>query len=508
MARKEKIGSEKDFFKELGSGLRTAATRPNIHGYIPHEEVRGHGQVTFHTSGARGKLFIGGNRSGKTVGGACEAVWWLTGTHPYRRTPPPPVRGRCVTVDIIEGLEKIVKPEIARWMPKSELVNGSWEDSYSKEYRTLTLANGSTLEFLTYEQDVEKHAGTSRHFIWFDEEPPKDIYVENMLRLLDTGGSWWITMTPVEGMTWVYDDVYIKARTDPNLKVIEVDTTMNPHLNPGDIDIVMSGLSEDEKKARIHGRFVQRGGLIYKTFGKSNIVKPIIPLELDQKEWLHFAGMDHGLNNPTAWLWGACDREGRVVIYDEHYQSGLVVSEHARIVHERNKDHRLIPSYNVGDPSIRNTDPITGTSVLIEYIDNGIPIVLGNNDVKAGIDSVAKRFGEENNPRLPRRLFITRNCTNLLWELARYRWATWATKKMDFEKNKKEEPNKKDDHACDALRYMIASRPLVEDGSIPEPSIPLGAKTGVDPYGGRVDPGTSRKSLEQDNFDDILGSEW
>jgi phage terminase large subunit-like protein len=494
------IKTDTELMRGLVSGLRTAARRPNIYGYDPHEK-----QLSFHTSSARGRLFIGGNRSGKTVGGACEAIYWATGKHPFLRTPEPPTYGRVVSVDFLNGVEKIVRPEIARWLPASELKGGSWETAYDKELRVLTLENGSTLEFMSYDQALEKFAGTSRHWIWFDEEPPQDIFTECLLRLLDTGGSWWITMTPVEGMTWTFDNIYESAKLDPNLFVVEVDTTMNPHLNPGEIDILLTGLSEDDKTARLHGKYVQRGGLIYKHFSKTNVVNPLNPQDLLQAGWMLFNGMDHGFNNPTAWLWAAVCPDGRIVIYDEHYRSGEIVKFHAEAVHIKNSELGIVPSYCVGDPSIRNTDPITGTSVLLEYMEFGIPILLGNNDVNAGINRVARLIGHP--PTTPNQLFVTKNCVNLLWEMTRYRWATWAIKRHDFEKNKKEEPNKKDDHAMDALRYLVASRPQVEDQSIPEKSDGHGYPAAVNPYAGVTDPGVTTPTRREPT-DYTLGEEW
>lgn len=496
MPKKSSIRSTAEVFRSLSGGLRTAAERPNVYGYKPHPK-----QVKFHSSPARGRLFLGGNRSGKTVGGATEAVWWLTGKHPYLNTPPPPVRGRCISVDFLNGVAKIVKPEVSRWLPLSELKGGSWESAYDKELRTLELENGSTLEFMSYDQELEKFAGTSRHFIWYDEEPPHDIFVECKMRLIDTGGRWWITMTPVEGMTWVYDDIYMAARTDPNLECVVVDMTENTYLNQGEIEEFMTGLTQDERSARIHGKFVQVGGLIYKMFGDVNLVDPgiIIP-----KDWLHVASLDAGFNNPTAWLWAGVDPDGRIIVYDEHYESGQIVSHHAAKVLEKNRRHGREPDYYVGDPSIRNTDPVTGTSVQLEYIECGIPVMLGNNDVRAGINRVAQMFTGYNG--VPR-LYIAKNCVNLVYELQRYRWGQWATKKMNFDKNKKEEPHKKADHACDSLRYLVASRPQVDDGqSRPETPDSMGATTPVSPYEARVDEASHMGQHEQ--VDAILGAEW
>lgn len=503
---RSKITSERELSLRLVEGLRTAARRPNIHGYVPHAK-----QLIFHKSLARKKLFIGGNRSGKTVGGGTEAVFRSTGKHPYRAVKSPPTYGRVVAVDFLQGVEKIVRPEVARWMPPSEILGGSWEDAYDRELRTLSLENGSKIEFMSYDQHLEKFAGTSRDWVWFDEEPPEDIYTECLMRLVDTGGDLWITMTPVEGMTWTYDQIYERAKPsspqyDPSILVVEVDSVMNPHLNSGELDILLAGMDADERRAREHGQYVQRGGLIYPNFTEAiHVIQPIAPTDFNPQNWLHFAMMDHGLNNATAWHWAAVDTAGRIVIYDEYHSSGEVVKTHAANVLERNKQHRIIPSYNVGDPSIRNRDPITGTSVQIEYVDHGVPIILGNNDVAAGIDIVRRRFGSPNSPAT---LLITENNPELIYELKRYRWQLWANKKMDRDKNKKEEPHKKDDHHCDAIRYGVASRPQVEDHSIPEEVVRPVGSTAVSPYSGRTDPGLDPRARDRLIVDDILGSEW
>lgn len=475
---KSQIKTSRDAFTAIGSALRQSIRQPDIHGYQPHDK-----QVVFHSSDSHGRQFIGGNRSGKTVGGAAEACFYSRLEHPFKPLPwDEPTRGRVVTVDVTQGIEKIVKPEIQKWMPKSALIDGSWEKSYNKELRTLTLANGSFIEFLTYEQDLEKFAGTSRHWVWFDEEPPEDIYTECMLRLLDTGGHWWMTMTPVEGMTWTFDNIYSKAGIDPNIFVVEVDTDDNPHIGEEEKERVFGALTEDERTARKHGRYISRGGLIYPEFDPSiHVIDPIGP----PRGWLRFDCMDHGLTNPTSWLFCAVDKDGRILVFDEHYKSNMIIAQHAQVVLEKDKLYGT-PAYRVGDPSVRNSDPITGTSVQIEYIDNGVALALGNNDVVAGIDRVRKYFrgtvvNEE--VQIPQ-IYITRNCVNLIWELRRYVWATWQHKRTERDKNRKEEPRKKDDHACDALRYGVASRPEVDNGThVPgmRPTLPEGASESIDP---------------------------
>lgn len=453
----EEIGG---LFKE---GLNRAVTRPTVHGYTPHAK-----QVNFHSAPEKGRLYIGGNRSGKTVGGIIEDIYWLRGVHPYRPATPSPVRGRIVTVSFNEGIKKIIIPELARWIPPSDLKNGSWEDSYDKSERTLTLTNGSTVELMSYDQDLDKFAGTSRHFIHFDEEPPKDIFDECRMRLIDTAGHWWITMTPVEGMTWVYDDVYLPGLTPGgNIAVITIDSSENPYISDAEIEDAISGLDSAEKQARKEGKFVQIGGLIYgKNFDLKKHVIP--PLSVGQLQgiasWTHYASLDHGLNNPTCWLWHAVSPKGNVITYDEVYDNERLIFSYAAEIHERNKwDGRRPPDLYVGDPAIAQRNAQTGDSIQIAYIKEGIPIVLGNNDVKAGLEKVNKYLAQG-------KCLITANCNQLITQKQRYRWKIYETAKKRHDNNKREEPHKKDDHAVDSERYFYSFMPDLYMAPSTEPS--------------------------------------
>jgi phage terminase large subunit-like protein len=485
-------------FKLLSEGLRAAAVRPTIYAYSAHPK-----QVTFHKSPAKGRQFLGGNRSGKTVAGCVEAVYRARGEHPYLDVHPAPTRGRSVAVDFTYGTSQIVIPELKKWIPPSMLINGSWSDSYNGETRELTFENGSTIEFRSYDQDLEKFAGVSRHWTWFDEEPPHGIFKESLMRLIDTRGVWWMTMTPVEGMTWTYKNIYQKRFTDPAIFVVEVEMDENPYLPHEEKEEYLSMLDENDLLARKQGRYIEIAGVIWPQFGKHNIIDPWIPTP--REDYLFFNMMDHGFNNPTAWLWGAVDRDGRTFIYHEHYRSGQIVEWHASRVISLNKELEVSPSYYVGDPSIAATDPITGTSIQIEYMENGIPILLGNNDVKAGIGRVARYLkNRDSGPQL----YIARNCVKTLEEVPAYRWAQWATRKMREDRNPKEEPHKKDDHSCDALRYGIASRPEMDSGqAVPDGELPILTPKSVDVYH-RVDEGLQSMRNSSGRLDWHMGEDF
>ena len=463
----------------LSEGIKDNALLPNIKKYEPHYK-----QGVFHCSYKKKKLYIGGNRSGKTVAGVCEGIWRATCRHPFRPdlNEIGPNRGRVVAVDFTQGIDKIIIPIYQQWTVPSQLRGGSWDSAYDKGSRTLHFRNGSTIEFMSYDQDLDKFAGTSRHWIHLDEEPPKSIFNECLARLIDTDGDYWISMTPVEGMTWIYDDLYEPNvdNADGNVLVVEISTHENPYLKESAIETFLDSIDSDEASTRVDGKFVQQGGRVWKNFdptvGGPHVLKePIDNPALMFKDWLWIMCLDHGLNNPTAVLWIAIDENGFGVVFDEHYLRGATIDQHAAHIKLKIKKHGRMADLLVADPSIFNRTAITGTSIQQEYQKYGLSFTPGKNEVKAGLIRVKRYFnqtpyvGRRNHPlfvdandeskaTFPR-LRISPVCVNLIYEAKRYRWKTYTNKKLQYENNAYDEPHKKDDHACDALRYGLMSQP-------------------------------------------------
>ena len=361
-------------------------------------------------------------------------------------------------MDIEQGLKKIMLPELSRWIPKSSLVAGSWEDSYDKQSRVLTLSNGSRMDFLTGEMDAEKHAGTSRNFCWIDEETPEHIFNENMLRLVDVVGHWWLTMTPVLGMTWVYRRYYepyaegVVTDETQNLAVFQAPTDDNPYLPEGALETMLAGMSSEEKEARRYGKFMAASGLIYPAFNPAlHVIDPIDPVDIVHPV---VTGMDHGLRNPTAWLWAYVDGEGRIVVFHEYYAAERTITQHSVEINIYERAYGIRPriSYRVGDPAIKQRNALDGESVLSEYSRDDIFIGLGNNDVGYGLNRVRRLFETGG-------LLITRDCPHLIRELHSYRWAQFSSMKAREAKQARDMPDKRNDHCVDALRYLVCSRP-------------------------------------------------
>lgn len=470
--------------------------KPNALQYKPHNK-----QLIFHSSRKKGKLYAGGNRSGKTTGGVLEDIWWLTRTHPYRETPEPPVFGRLVTVDFQNGVDKIVVPNLRQWLPKSCLIDGEWAKSWNARKRVLTLENDSELEIMSYEQELQKFAGVPRHFVHCDEEPPKAIFDECKARLIDYGGSWWITMTPINGMTWTYEEIFDKGiHGDPLIEVVTVEIFDNPYITEQEINDFLGGLSDDEaRKIRGAGTYVALGGLMFSKFDEEVHVIESVD-QIPPRTWTHWCSMDHGYANPAAWLWHAVGPDGEVVTYKEHYKSEMTVSQHAeqvKMINEQlKKEHGIEIKMMVADPSIKQRQATTGLSIQVEYALEGIYLALAaTRSVDAGINKMNTYFEQ-------RKYFITRSCPNYIKEIKKYKHKDFQSMKIADRSNKNEAPRKKDDHACDSARYFFSFMPeLMITPTTPakfhlsksDVAAIMSAGTTFDPFSTiNFDPGTTR----------------
>lgn len=461
----------------VGDTLKQTAYLPNLTRYEPWFK-----QEWFHKSQKKGRLFIGGNRTGKTVSNVVECIWWLTKTHPYIKMPVEPVRGRFVTVDFKNIIKPVTIPMFKQWLPTHYLINGNWDDSYDKETDTLHLENGSFIEFMSYEQETDKFASASRHFVAFDEEPPKVIWAECLARLIDTNGSWWLSMTPLFGMTWVYKQVYMPSKSNPNSPffVVQADMAENPHLPDEAREAYLATLSEEDVKARKEGNFVPRGGNVFKNFNpdRHRLAREDFKLTSDMRI---FTSVDQGWVHPTAWLWHAVNPAGEVVTFHEMRMPSVTVSEWARIVHDFEKALKYVDTggtarvyQRTGDPALLKTNAQTGLSDQMEYARHGIFLALENvpkgpGSVDVGLKKLDDYF--KVNPETGRPTWrYTENCILLEEEMLNYRWDVWASKKLEEQNAPKTTPHKLEDDLCDCLRYFIASQPdLSFDNSVRTP---------------------------------------
>lgn len=147
-------------------------------------------QMEFHKCNKRNRWVFGGNRSGKTECGAVETVWLARGIHPFKPNKKN-VAGWVVSVsrqvqrDVAQS--KIMKYINYSWLKEIVTLEGR---KGSAEYGIIdyllvknVFGGLSKIAFKSCDQGREKFQGTSLDFVWFDEEPPEDIYKECRMRV-------------------------------------------------------------------------------------------------------------------------------------------------------------------------------------------------------------------------------------------------------------------------------------------------------------------------------------
>lgn len=253
-----------------------------------------------HFSTAKQVFTTGGNRSSKSDTHLVELCIQLTGLVPrclegvYPEVKlRPPIRARLVCKSLLNTWDAVLRPKLQwwqwngrgnpggphghwGWIPPGFLVGGEWAKSWNERHRTLTLTNGSTLQIMSYDQDLQDFSGGSYSLILEDEGPPQDIHRENLMRTLDVGGRVMIAMTPPDDESdswdaaWVYDDLYLLGlpgmTKDPNVDTFNLFTEQNRTLAPEEIDIISQRLTPMQREVRLHGKFMHLGGRIYPNF--------------------------------------------------------------------------------------------------------------------------------------------------------------------------------------------------------------------------------------------------
>ena len=312
----------------------------------------------------------------------------------------------------------------------------------------------SKIGFKSCDQGREKFQGTSLDYVWFDEEPPYDIYEECIMRVLDRRGEVWGTMTPLKGLTWVYEEIYLNKSNNPEVWHIHIEWADNPFLNKKEVELLTKTLSSDSVDSRRFGNFSANSGLVYPEFDSNlHIVEPFpVP-----SEWQDNIAIDPGLNNPLACLFFAVDYDGNIYVVGEHYEAGRDIEYHTEKIFaladklnwHRDSKGRL--SALIDSASKQHTLAYS-KSVAELFYEKGIVVNPNvNKDMFSGIARVKEYLKAR-----PQKLFIFKNCVNLIRELKSYWWSNG------------DNPKKVDDHTLDALRYYIMTKPSLNEAKFKE----------------------------------------
>ena len=182
----------------------------------------------------------------------------------------------------------------------------------------------------------------------------------------------------------------------------------------------------------IEGRWTAADGLVYPQFNSENIVE-----EVQQIYERYVVSVDYGIQNATVMLLFGYSKGGWTVI-DEFYYSGRETGlsrtdeDYYEVLCKLSERNKAAPECVIVDPS---------ASSFIQLIrrKGRFAVKRADNDVMNGIRNTASAL----NKKL---VVIHKNCRHLINEIMQYSWETG---------NENERPSKKNDHACDALRYFV-----------------------------------------------------
>lgn len=308
--------------------------------------------------------------------------------------------------------------------------------------------------FKGVDQGPDAMQGDSIRWWWIDEEPwtklGKLVYGQLKARVMDQEGRGAISMVAMHGYTWVHDDL-LRDKLDLARHVL-LNSLHNPHLPQERAASHFAAMSDEDRAVRQLGQFRSRTGAVYPYWApgdgtREGMGHTCAPFEIPD-DWTRFRAADFGLVDPTVVLWGALGDDDTLYIYREYYEpNGKSYRWHAERaaalegwelvdgeVVRTERTERVETGW--GDPAAKEGRQ--------EFAARNLGMVPANNDWQGGVDRVRERLRLQGDERPRLKVFTT--CPMLIREMGGYQ--------LDSN-SKAERAIKKDDHAPDALRYLV-----------------------------------------------------
>ena len=282
---------------------------------------------------------------------------------------------------------------------------------------------------------------------------PRSFVEQAMARCSVEGSKFWFNCNPEGPNHWFYVE-HVKESEKHKYVRIHFDIEDNPSLSEAMIERYKSMFTGIFYRRFILGEWAFADGVIYDSFDESRNTytndtrNEKLPIQIRENDYAHggspWYSCDFGVFNPTVFLKGyRFKKKGEQLPYyyidDEYYYDG-------RKKQHQKTDEEYLDDFNYFSSNGENkgliVDP-SASSLITTARKRGINILKANNDVLVGIRHVHTLFSTGH-------LLINKDkCKNLISELGLY---IWNEKRSEIGK---EEPVKANDHACDALRYLI-----------------------------------------------------
>ncbi len=357
---------------------------------------------------------MAGNQLGKTLAGAAEVAMHLTGRYPDwwegKRFDHPVVwlAGSETGELTRDGVQRLLVGPPDReddWgtamVPGDCLVDWSRAMGVPNALDSITVKhiNGgnSTLYFKTYAQGRKKWQANTVHGVWFDEEPPMDVYSEGVTRTNVHLGPVFLTFTPLLGMSAVVLRFLQPADDDAGAqdrKVITMTIDEALHYSEEQRRKIIDSYPEHEKEARARGVPILGSGAIFPISDESITCDPFkIP-----NHWFRLGGVDFGYDHPfgaTEIVW---DKDtDTIYITKEYREPKKTPIIHAAALKPWSGATQWMPFAWPHDGL--QHDKGSGEELAKQYRDQGLNMLLeratfedGGNGVEAGLFEMLDRM--------------------------------------------------------------------------------------------------------------------
>ena len=361
-------------------------------------------------------------------------------------------------------------PELRELIDKSrELYPKAFPGAKYKEVEKLwNFPSGAKIEFgfLERDADVYRYQGQAYSWIGFDEitHLPTAFawnYLASRLRTTDPEIEVYMRCTANPGgagANWVkkrYIDpapanVSFRGGDGLTRKFIPARLQDNPYLaEDGRYEQMLNSMPPTQRKQLLDGNWDVAEGAAFTEFNPfEHVITPFeIPLH-----WERIKGIDYGYASESACVWGAVDpSDGTLIIYRELYRKGLLGTDLASMLTEMEYEDPFSVQ-GVLDTACWSRTGTTGPTVGETLQRAGHKLRRADKNRIQGKIQIHEYLKLQPSGRPKLQIFNT--CPNLIRELQSIPLDT---------KNPEDVDTHAADHAYDALRYLIMSRPRIND---------------------------------------------